>query len=89
VISLAGQPERQPNLKKPTALRGAVGVWDCENSDRSEVREEPEVVANRVSVWLRPVQRSGAAWIMAESIYARTLTNLSIYFDTFNIRLYN
>jgi len=34
VISLAGQPERQPNLKKPTALRGAVGVWDCENSDR-------------------------------------------------------
>jgi len=31
VISLAGQPERQPNLKKPTALRGAVGVWDCEN----------------------------------------------------------
>jgi hypothetical protein len=36
VISLAGQPERQPNLKKPTALRGAVGVWDCENSDRNE-----------------------------------------------------
>jgi len=34
VISLAGQPEGQPNLKKPTALRGAVGVWDCENSDR-------------------------------------------------------
>jgi len=24
----------QPNLKKPTALRGAVGVWDCESSDR-------------------------------------------------------
>jgi len=34
VISRAGQPARQPNLKKPTALRGAVGVWDCENSDR-------------------------------------------------------
>jgi hypothetical protein len=30
----AGQPAGQPNLKKPTALRGAVGVWDCENSDR-------------------------------------------------------
>jgi len=28
VISQAGQPEGQPNLKKPTALRGAVGVWD-------------------------------------------------------------
>jgi L-ribulokinase len=26
--------EGQPDLKKPTALRGAVGVWDCENSDR-------------------------------------------------------
>jgi hypothetical protein len=34
VISQAGQPAGQPNLKKPTALRGAVGVWDCENSDR-------------------------------------------------------
>jgi len=31
VISRAGQPARQPNLKKPTALRGAVGVWDCES----------------------------------------------------------
>jgi len=30
VISQAGQPAGQPNLKKPTALRGAVGVWDCE-----------------------------------------------------------
>jgi len=28
VISQAGQPAGQPNLKKPTALRGAVGVWD-------------------------------------------------------------
>jgi len=34
VISRAGQPARQPNLKKPTALRGAVGVWDCESSAR-------------------------------------------------------
>jgi hypothetical protein len=34
VISQAGQPEGQPDLKKPTALRGAVGVWDCESSDR-------------------------------------------------------
>jgi len=33
VISRAGQPARQPNLKKPTALRGAVGVWDCESSE--------------------------------------------------------
>jgi len=32
VISQAGQPEGQPDLKKPTALRGAVGVWNCENS---------------------------------------------------------
>jgi hypothetical protein len=34
VISQAGQPEGQPDLKKPTALRGEVGVWDCESSDR-------------------------------------------------------
>jgi len=34
VINSAGQPVEQPDLKKPTALRGAVGVWDCESSDR-------------------------------------------------------
>jgi len=34
VISLAGQPGKQPDLKKPTALRGVVGVWDCESSGR-------------------------------------------------------
>jgi len=33
VISSTGQPEEQPNPKKPTALRGVVGVWDCESSD--------------------------------------------------------
>ena len=31
MISSAGQPEEQPDLKKPTALRGAVGVWDRES----------------------------------------------------------
>ena len=34
MISLAGQPAERPDLKKPTALRGVVGVWDCESSDR-------------------------------------------------------
>jgi hypothetical protein len=34
VISSAGQPEEQPDLKKPTALRGEVGVWDRESGDR-------------------------------------------------------
>jgi len=34
VISSAGQPEEQPDLKKPTALRGVVGVWDRESGDR-------------------------------------------------------
>jgi hypothetical protein len=34
VISSAGQPEEQPYLKKPTALRGAVGVWDRESGGR-------------------------------------------------------
>jgi len=34
VISSAGQPDGQPDLKKPTALRGAVGVWDRESGDR-------------------------------------------------------
>jgi len=42
VISRAGQPARQPDLKKPTALRGAVGVWDCENSDRAALCEVPD-----------------------------------------------
>jgi len=27
VISTAGRPDGQPDLKKPTALRGVVGVW--------------------------------------------------------------
>lgn len=34
VISSAGQPAGQPDPKKPTALRGEVGVWDCESSNR-------------------------------------------------------
>jgi Fis family transcriptional regulator len=33
VISLAGQLAGPPNLKKPTTLRGVVGVWNCESSD--------------------------------------------------------
>jgi len=33
VISLAGQPVGQPDPKNPTALRGPVGVWNCESSD--------------------------------------------------------
>jgi Fis family transcriptional regulator, factor for inversion stimulation protein len=28
-----GQPAGPPNLKKPTTLRGVVGVWNCESSD--------------------------------------------------------
>jgi len=45
VISLAGQPERQPNLKKPTALRGAVGVWRTGegNLKGNRAPEGPEV----------------------------------------------
>jgi len=34
VIGSAGQLEEQPDLKKPTALRGAVGVWNRESGDR-------------------------------------------------------
>jgi hypothetical protein len=34
VIRSAGRPVGPPNLKKPTALRGGVGVWDCESGDR-------------------------------------------------------
>jgi len=34
VISTAGRPDGQPDLKKPTALRGVVGVWDRESGDR-------------------------------------------------------
>jgi len=34
VISLTGQPARQPNPKKPAALRGAAGVWNRESGDR-------------------------------------------------------
>jgi hypothetical protein len=34
VISSLGQPDEQPDLKKPTALREAVGVWDRESGDR-------------------------------------------------------
>ena len=34
MISSEGQPDEQPDLKKPTALRGVVGVWDRESGDR-------------------------------------------------------
>ncbi len=34
VISPARQLVEQPDPKKPMALRGAIGVWNCESSDR-------------------------------------------------------
>ena len=34
MICSTGRPDEQPDLKKPTALRGAVGVWNRESSDR-------------------------------------------------------
>jgi len=36
VISSLGRPGERPDPKKPTALRGVVGVWDCESSDRAK-----------------------------------------------------
>jgi Fis family transcriptional regulator, factor for inversion stimulation protein len=33
VIGLTGQPVERPDPKKPTTLRGVVGVWNCESSD--------------------------------------------------------
>jgi len=41
VISSTGQPEEQPDLKKPTALRGVVGVWDRESGDRIKGCDAP------------------------------------------------
>ena len=34
MICSAGQPEEQPDPKNRLFLRGAVGVWNCESSDR-------------------------------------------------------
>jgi len=34
VISSLGRPGERPDPKKPTARRGAVGVWNCESGDR-------------------------------------------------------
>jgi len=39
VISSLGRPGERPDPKKPTALRGVVGVWDCESSDRIKGRD--------------------------------------------------
>ena len=39
VIRPVGQPTGTPNLKKPTALRGVVGVWNCESGDRIRGRD--------------------------------------------------
>jgi len=39
VIGLVGQPVEQPDLKKPTILRGVVGVWNCESGDRIKGRD--------------------------------------------------
>jgi hypothetical protein len=36
---LVGQPAGPPNLKKPTTLRGVVGVWNCESGDRIRGRD--------------------------------------------------
>jgi hypothetical protein len=34
-IGWAGQPAGLPDLKKPTTLRGVVGVWNCESTDEA------------------------------------------------------
>jgi len=33
VISSLGRPGERPDPKKPTTLRGVVGVWDCESTE--------------------------------------------------------
>jgi len=45
VISRAGRPARRPDLKKPTALRGVVGVWNCESSGRGAGLSAAEIDA--------------------------------------------
>jgi transcriptional regulator with XRE-family HTH domain len=39
VICSLGRPGERPDPKKPTALRGVVGVWNCESSDRIKGRD--------------------------------------------------
>ena len=62
MISSAGRPEEQPDLKKPTALRGAVGVWDRESGDRIKGRDGACLHATelpRRSWWLEHNQCHG------------------------------
>jgi hypothetical protein len=80
VISQAGQPEGQPNLKKPTALRGAVGVWDCESSDRIK-RLSPNGVEGRIGWWIAPefaiLYATGAAFLLLCEWYERSRSSAS------------
>jgi 2-polyprenyl-6-methoxyphenol hydroxylase-like FAD-dependent oxidoreductase len=39
VVSSTGRPGGRPDPKKPTVLRGAVGVWSCESSDYIKGRD--------------------------------------------------
>ena len=39
VISWLGRPGERPDPKKPTAQRGAGGVWNCESGDRIKGRD--------------------------------------------------
>jgi hypothetical protein len=39
VFGKGGRPDKRPDPKKPTNLRGNAGVWYCESSDRIKDRD--------------------------------------------------
>ena len=55
MISSEGQPDEQPDLKKPTALRGVVGVWDRESGDR---------IKGCDGAWLHATSSLARSWLL-------------------------
>jgi hypothetical protein len=55
------QPGRRPNPKKPTALRGAVGVRDCESSDHIKPIQASAVAEPQYNGYRRPSTDAAAS----------------------------
>ena len=70
VIGSAGQPAEQPDLKKPTTLRGVVGVWNCESGDC--IRGRDGACFHAVGFLVRSERLEGITNVTAFSFCARS-----------------
>src|SRR6266436_2229097 len=79
VIRPVGQPAGPPNLKKPTTLRGAVGVWHCESSDYIGGRDGACLHAVRFLVRSERLEHNQCHGLFLSFLRCSSLNGLSLF----------